>query len=45
MCALSVSRSSIALQKRAFGNTCGHSEKGKLVVMMTAVLSARSAIT
>ena len=33
-----MSRSSIALHKRAFGNTYGYSENGRFVVMMTAVL-------
>jgi len=32
MCARSVMRSSKALQRRGFGNTCVHSENGKLVV-------------
>ena len=45
MCARSVMRSSRALQSRAFGITCVHSEKGKFVVKTTAILSARSAIT
>jgi len=45
MCARSVSRSSMALHNRAFGNTCGHSENGRFVVTTTAAFSARSAIT
>ncbi len=45
MCARSVIRSSSALHSRALGITCVHSEKGRLVVTMTAAFSARSAIT
>ena len=36
---------STALQSRGLVNTCGHSEKGRLVVTMMAAFSARSAMT
>src|SRR5882762_8615423 len=45
MCARSVTRSSSALHKRGLGNTVVHSEKGRLVVTIRAVFSARSEIT
>jgi len=45
MCAWSVRRSSTALQSRALVKTWGHSEKGRLVVTMTAAFSALSAMT
>src|SRR3977135_2214977 len=38
-------RSSSALQSRAFGITCVHSENGRFVVRTTAAFSARSATT
>src|SRR6266568_6727806 len=44
MCAWSVSRSSIALHNRAFGNIVVHSENGRFVVTITAAFSARPAI-
>ena len=43
ICARSVKRSSRALQRRALGNADVHSEKGRLVVAITAAFSARSA--
>ena len=43
--ARSVIRSNSALQSRALGITCVHSENGRLVVRITAAFSARSAIT
>src|SRR5439155_18729395 len=45
MCARSVTRSSRALHNRALGNTVVHSEKGRLVVTISAALSARSDTT
>src|SRR6516162_946947 len=44
MWAWSVSRSSIALHNRAFGNMVVHSENGKFVVTITAALSALPAM-
>jgi hypothetical protein len=45
MWARSVIRSNEALQGRAFGITCLHSQNGELVVMITAAFSARPTIT
>jgi hypothetical protein len=45
ICARSVRPSSRALQRRALGNTDVHSEKGRLVVAMSAAFSARSAMS
>ena len=44
ICARSVRRSIRALHNHGLGMICGHSENGRLVVTMTAVLLARSAI-
>jgi len=41
----SVMRSIDALQSRALGITCVHSENGRLVVTIAAAFSARSAMT
>ena len=45
MWAWSVILSSSALQSRALGRAWVHSEKGRLVVKITAAFSARSATT
>jgi hypothetical protein len=45
ICGRSVIRSINALQSRALGITCVHSENGKFVVRITAAFSARSAMT
>src|ERR1035437_1985420 len=45
MCAWSVRRSSMALHKRAFGNTVVHSENGRFVVTITDAFSDLPAMT